>query len=565
MTGRRLQRRRASGDAGVVTVILAIALLPVVVAAAAIGVDLSRMHLLAQQLQRSADAAALGGVVHLPGEPHQAVAAAQSVARANGVPGAAVHSELPVDHPGRLRVTMSAPIGGAFSAALGLPPREVSRSATAEFAGPLLMGSPCNVFGREDMSDAGGGVDQSPRASVACAGSGKFWAGAMGPQLDKGAGDAFASRWCAWPLGEPATDGCSSIGAGPNPPGVNLEALDGGYTYVVRVTKPGTLRLQGYDMSWVSAGPLCQGVLTVAGMVNPIAGAEAIASNEFVTATAAGNVRYATGPSAYCAGDTQELYPFADSAPGALKLDTTVSVHQPGRSPYDTGAPLCPAQTFPGIEGASTNITDLLRSGSGGTLGWQIRRTFHRWVDLCPAVTVQPGDHTIIVTTGAGSGANRFALRAWLEGQSDGVAVMARERMQVFANIPSGVSQFHLVRVDSTAAGRTLEVSVFDIGDAEDSLVLELLGPESDTPWGPCTLSGAISASLSQCRATVRREITNARWLRFAIDIPASYRCSADTDPSRCWVRVRMTSAANVFDATTWTARASGDPVRLVE
>ena len=29
----------------------------------------------------------------------------------------------------------------------------------------------------------------------------------------------------------------------------------GGYTYVVRVTKPGILRLQGYDLGWVYRFP----------------------------------------------------------------------------------------------------------------------------------------------------------------------------------------------------------------------------------------------------------------------------------------------------------------------
>lgn len=556
---------RGHSEVGVVAVLLAVTLLPILVGAAALSVDLSRLHLVGQQLQRAADAAALGGVVHLPGEPAQAFAAARTVAAANGVAAERVSSELPDGRAGRLKVTVSADVSGAFAGALGVSPRRVARSATAEFAGPLMLGSPCNVFGREDMDPAGGGADQQPRGSRHCEGSGRFWAGAMGPQLDKGAGDAFASRWCAWAPTEPATDGCDASGVGPRPPGINREALDGGYTYVVRVTKPGRLRLQGYDLAWVSAGPLCAGVLTSAGMVNPIAGAAAVTANEFVSVGTGTNARYGTGVSAYCTGDTQELFPFADSSPTGLRLDTTVAVHQPGRTPYDIGPSLCAPQTFPGVEGASTVITDLLHPGAGGALGLDIRRTFHRWVDLCPSVQVAPGDYTINVSTSAGSGANRFALRGWLEGQSDGVAVMARERMQVFANIPSGVSQFHLVRVDSTAAGRTLEVSVFDIGDAEQALTVELLAPDSASAWGPCVLSGAIRESSPMCMATVRRSVTNARWLRFAVDVPPGYRCADDTDPARCWVRARITSPAAVYDATTWTARASGDPVRLVE
>lgn len=557
--------QESSGELGVVAIMMAITLLPILVGAAALGVDLSRLHLVGQQLQRAADAAALGGVVHLPGEPVQAFSAARAVAAANGVPAERVASELPTGRAGRLKVTVSADVSGAFARALGVAPRRVARSATAEFAGPLMLGSPCNVFGREDMDPNGGGADQQPRGSRHCVGSGRFWAGAMGPQLDKGAGDAFASRWCGWAPTEPATDGCDISGMGPRPPGINHEALDGGYTYVVRVSKPGLLRLQGYDMSWVSTGPLCAGVLTPSGLVNPIAGASAVTSNEFVATVGPTNTRYASGASAFCTGDTQELFPFADSSPAGLRMETTVKVHRAGRTPYDRGPTLCAPTTFPGVEGATTQIADLLKPASGGALGLEIRRTFHRWVDLCPAVTVTPGDYTINVSTSRGSGANRFALRGWLEGQPDAVAVMARERMQVFANIPSGTSQFHLVRVDSTAAGRTLEVSVFDIGDAEQALEVELLAPDSTMPWGPCILTGAIRAAQPTCVATVRRSVTNARWLRFAVDIPADYRCADDTDSSKCWVRARITSPATVYDATTWTARASGDPVRLVE
>jgi len=547
-----------------VAVLTAIALVPVLIGAAALAVDLTRIHVVGQQLQSVADAAALAGVVYLPADQGGAQAAANAVATANR-PQVRIDVSPDPQRPTRLQVVAHGSVGATFAGVLGWSGTQVRRVATADYAGPLLMGSPCNVFGREDMDPVGGGVDQAAVGTPACAANGKYWAGAMGSSLDKGAGDAFAAKWCTWGPDQTPTDGCDPVGFGPSPPGLNLEHRDDGYVYVVRVSQPGTLRLQSYDPSWVSAGPLCRGVLGPQGLVDVLAGAEQGVANEFVAMPAAPNPRYAAGPSAYCTGDTQERYPFADDRPAALQMTTRMAPMYPAGGGADEGAPLCQASEFPGIEGLTTMRAAWLQPGFGGELGVQVRRTFHRWVDLCEPVVVAPGDYLVRVTTSEGSGANRFALRAWLDGVEGGVAVMARERMQVFANIAAGTSQFHLVRVDSAAAGRTLEIGVFDLGDAVEPIQVELLAPDADEPLGPCTVTGAITSAGSQCVITARREVTNARWVRFAVPIPPDYRCGDDADPARCWVRVRITAPSEMFDATTWTARAGGDPVRLVE
>lgn len=552
--------RAGSSDSGAVAVMVVIALLPVVLAIAALGIDLSLVRLVRVNTQNAVDAAALAGVVHLPGDPNAARREAMAVAVANGLAPHHTEVEIVPQAAARLRVTAEAPVSVAFAGLIGAPPIRVRRSAESEYAAPLLLGSPCNIFGREDMDGDGGGADQGPVGTPSCSGAGNYWAGVMGAGMDKSAGDAFGTSWCAWPAGDQPTDGCALSGAGPNPPGLNLEHRPGGYSYIVRVQRPGVLRLQGYDIGWVSTGPLCRGVLGESGMVNPLRAAGEVLRNEFVQAPAAPHLRYIDDYSNFCSGDTQERYPFADDSPDALQMTTSVAVS----TPQGASAPLCPSREFPGIEGLGNAFADVLQPGAAGELGWEIRETFHRWVDLCPGTAVQPGDYRITVRAGPGSGANRFALRAWLEGQSAGVTIAAEESMHVYSNFVNGSSLWHLVRLDSSAAGRTIEISVFDIGDAEQSVELELLAPDSEATMGPCTARGAITGLLPECRVTVQRSVTNGRWLHFEIPVTQQYRCPDDTDMSRCWVKARVTTPAAMFDATTWNARVLGDPIRLV-
>ena len=570
--------QRLSRDDGVAAVIVAIALVPVLFGAAAIGIDLSRLHVAAQDLQRTADAGALAGVVHLPGNEAAAISQATQVAHANAgneaTADATIAVAVPAGHPTQLRVTMSSVVHHVFAGLLGVPDNTVTRSATADYRAPLVLGSPCNVFGREDMPAVGGGADQAPVGGSACVGTGRFWAGVAGPSLDKGFGDAFGSDWCVWPTGARATAQCAPTGEGPNPPGENVQYRPDGYTYVVRVTKPGQLRVQGYDLAWAPAGPRCVGVLdetSPTGLVVPLAGAETVLANEYVDVTpAAVNQRYAPLPTDYCTGDTQQPYPYAAAEPAALQMRTTFALHAPDLSATEPGELLCPATTTPGYNGLTTSFAQILAAGAGGTAGMELRREFHRWTDLCPQMVVAPGDYVLRVTTSEGSGANRFALRAWLTDESGGVmdgavSVVARERMGVYTNFTAGASTFHLVRLDSAAAGGTLEVGVFDIGDAAVPVDVTLLAPDSESPLGPCAISGAITDTTPTCAVRAASDVTNGQWVNFAIPIPPDYHCAADGDQSRCWVRVRITAPADVFDATTWIAKMAGDPVRLIE
>jgi hypothetical protein len=184
-------------------------------------------------------------------------------------------------YPSRLSVRYP-PVKHGFGQLLGVPTHTVSRLAVADFARPLVLGSPCNVIGNEEMPGAGGGPAQWAVGGAGCRGGGRLWTAIQGPDSNKEHGDAVTARRCVWGPADNTPDGCSQDGFGPRPPGRNFDYRPGGYTYVIRVTRPGVLRLQGYDLGWVATGSSCTGVFNRAGsLVSALAGANRVLTNEY--------------------------------------------------------------------------------------------------------------------------------------------------------------------------------------------------------------------------------------------------------------------------------------------
>ena len=146
---RRRARRRA-GERGQVVVIFAGAML-VLIALCAVVVDVAWYWTVNLRMQRAADAAALAGVVWLPGSPSGAYAAARAEAAKNGfAAGTGGATITPVQDPTNLRrlsVTINAPVGTFFARAIGINSWPAARSAKADFVLPVPMGSPQNYYG----------------------------------------------------------------------------------------------------------------------------------------------------------------------------------------------------------------------------------------------------------------------------------------------------------------------------------------------------------------------------------------------------------------------------------
>ncbi len=149
---RNPDRKAASrnGSRAQIVVIFAGAII-VFVGLCAIVIDVSWYWSNTLRMQRAADAAALAGVVFLPGNVPLAVSTARAEAVKNGytdgVGGVAVTPTQDPTNSRRLKVTISGPVSTYFARAIGITTWNASRQAKADFILPVPMGSPQNYYG----------------------------------------------------------------------------------------------------------------------------------------------------------------------------------------------------------------------------------------------------------------------------------------------------------------------------------------------------------------------------------------------------------------------------------
>lgn len=173
---------------------------------AALGTDLGWFYVNAQRVQRAADAAALGGVIYLPGDLAAAESTANDIGLRNGYADQAGDStsgtypqiEIAQIEDTQLEVSVYDEVPSFFLKIFGLDTFVVSRKATAEYVPPLKLGSPSNKFGNEcDPEQAG------------CAGQDNFWANIHGKYTNTTMGDAYSS-YCD---GSSGNSSCSTNGS----------------------------------------------------------------------------------------------------------------------------------------------------------------------------------------------------------------------------------------------------------------------------------------------------------------------------------------------------------------
>ena len=143
--GRR--RVRSSGQ----MLVLFVVSIFVLTGITAIVVDVSWYWANTLRVQRAADAAALAGVVWLPGAPGTAYTTAMNEATKNGyTDGSAGVTVYPIKDPAnsrRLWVTITAPVNTFFMKIFGISSLTASRMSKAEYVLPVPMGSPENYYG----------------------------------------------------------------------------------------------------------------------------------------------------------------------------------------------------------------------------------------------------------------------------------------------------------------------------------------------------------------------------------------------------------------------------------
>ena len=122
----------------------------------AVVLDISWYWINSNRVQKAADAAALAGVVWLPGDEPKAIQTAIYEAAKNGytvaangvaVNGLTLTAAKQVGNDRRLNVSIRAPVGTFFMRLFGLNTIMAARSARAEYVLPVAMGSPENYYG----------------------------------------------------------------------------------------------------------------------------------------------------------------------------------------------------------------------------------------------------------------------------------------------------------------------------------------------------------------------------------------------------------------------------------
>ena len=532
----RLPQRDEGGYFAILVVMLFITLFGL----AAFAVDVGNWYETGLQEQRAADAAALAGVPNLPANQSAAFAAAQQLSKENGYQnGANSVTVVPAigTTPTRLKVSVTKTVNNVFGGLFGIPTTTITRSAVADFQGPVPLGSPCNEFGNDP--DAG-----SIRSNN-CSNTGQFWANVGSPAAPKRNGDAYQDNVCT--TGDDDCTGSTNTDYDPN-----------GYFYTITLPNAvNNLVIQAFDPALIDVGDNCTTNLNSASSL--------LAKNTVVSDP---STRYASGASSpYCTGDIRYG--------GTGQVATRYTIRTPGGSPWDpTSYPIstsCPAITYQGFSGNLQTALDKSNKAFNPTVAAE----FRQWVTLCTIPSAPAGVYMVQVQTNglgsdAASGHNRFSLRAYSStnpSSKDSIYLAGYNKMAIYANLPSAKTTFYLARVPSGSAGQVLNVRLFDIGDSSANGIITVLPPTgSGVSFSNCVGTGPTAGNLPTCSVTANSSTYQGRWEQISVPIPSGYSCN-DSDPTACWVKLQYDygTGAQPNDTTSWTASIEGDPVRLVQ
>ncbi len=570
-------------------------MLVMLVGFAGFAVDVSNWWLQAERLQRAADAGAHAGVVFLPADLPNARTTAQAEIAKNGytTTGASPDAAATITqepNPNRLRVSLTTEVPSYFVQLLGVDSVTLTRDAVAEYVAPVPMGSPENKLGNDpENTDPGT----------------QMWVNISAPQTDKVQGDRYQSRVCAGSTAE-----CSG--------GLNSEYEQAGYFFAMDVKSVAAgqpLVFQVYDAAWVNTGFTCSDRVSGSSSLYLMPNASQVGglTAKFPdAATRYGSV--ASGLSGSALTAAQKFCP-GDGHQGSNSnvMNTTFIFRSPDETPWNNldnpviNTSTCSPTTVAGHNPNSASTTTarseyIYNQLNGATSGLvdpndgvlTFAETFRRYTTMCtiPAGQVQTGKYIVQVRTNATSlaplvydssiatyGHNKMALRAGFGSTGvtslDGtrVTLAALGRLPIFANSNGADTRFYLARVLPYDAGRTLRISLFDMGESNQRGTLQVLPPaEFATSFSGCSITRNDGASLSvdSSTCTLSDVISSGgfdgKLLTIDVPIPSNYTCD-DTTPTGCWVKIKAAypSGASVNDATTWSAAILGNPVRLVE
>ncbi len=557
-------RRKTRQERGIAMVWMALTLLTMVLFAG-FAVDVSNWYLRAQRIQRAADAAAHAGVSFLPADLGTATTTAKKEAALNGYgEGGSLNTAIAVTqepNPNRLRVKITTDVPSYFLGLIGINKVRMTRQAVAEYIAPVPMGSPENKLGNDPARG-----QNSPQ----------FWINIAAPNSTKVSGDRYQAKICDTSVA--SCTGTANAGIS------NDDYSYDGYFFSLKVSSVVSgqpLNVQVYDPAFTYVGDTCGSNMPTQAQANAL---QALAGNPYPD----GASRYAPGNTSWCTGD-QDI--------GGRTNKTTFIVRAPDNTPWsNTDNPVVSGCTVtmpswdPGV-GTTPTIYDMLNK-SGTKYNAQFASLFRQNVTVCsiPSSSVVAGDYILQVRTNATAanptaysssvndgGHNRmsiftgFGTSGLAAVNGSNVTINALGRLPIYANADAADTTFYLARILPYDAGRTLRVTLFDMGDASAAGTLQILPPsEYASTFSGCAFSkddgGSMSTTPSTCTITNVSSGTgyNGRVVTIDIPIPTNYTCTTSSNTG-CWIKVRAAFPSGVSDTTTWSAAVLGNPIRLVE
>src|SRR5688572_14131997 len=521
--------RLAREDKGQTFVIAAL-LMTVLLGFAGLAVDVAWYGLNLMRMQRAADAAALAGVVYLPGNPSGANSAALAEATKNGYTsggGVSVLSQPDPINNRMLDVTVQAPVQTYFARMLGTSVIQGSRRARAEFVLPVPMGSPQDYYGIANLCRNSDAPTSCPTVSSAT-GIGTlerqgFWGSVLTKGSSRGNGDAYSTFYNPAP---------TTLNAGFDP---------NGYSYIA----------------------------------------------EFPAGTSGGAV-WIYDP-IFCATGRRTTSPFqrlgtADvwySIAATRTVTTQFKLWGMNGTPYATTDDLLIASDG----GLFTNMDYVDKGpdyggdrnyifGYNGSLSTDCATHPHHnnWWRL--ASGLGEGQYRLQVVTSSGStgqqAANNFGIQLTASAGT-GARIYGQTRMCAYVNVGSSPALLYLAQVDAVHAGKTLEIKLFDPGDITNT-TLRIKQPTAsgyvDASFkftatgssGGAPTSGGPQTSLQTSSGLTN--FYNNQWVTISVPLPASY--SAPTPPGETqpgWWKIEYSVGTAGQDVTTWEVTIRGNPV----
>ncbi|HEX6947529.1 MAG TPA: pilus assembly protein TadG-related protein [Acidimicrobiia bacterium] len=512
----------------------------------ALAVDLGWLYLNGSRIQRGADAAALAGVVYLPGDLPEVTTQSVNGAKANGwnvgevngngIPGGDANVRLNWQDlsENRLEVRLTAPVPTFFLRVFGMNEVTISRRATAEYIKPVPIGSPFNTFG--DGADF-------------------IYASISGRYLAHIHGDPYLTR-CDWSAQGPwsgpnamdsddcrdSTDPQSGWGSTEIRPG-DVDSDTSAFNPEYRsegtigfIDEDGGDDADGYYYGIEVQPGRTQ--LTVE-LYDPMFNRRSNWDSDCLTFSAVG-----------CSGNP------------VVGPHTRFRLYEPDETPLNPRD---------GLTMSRRRCNQVYSPTAGASLNW---------TTLCTLSTnVKAGIWVLRVSTNNGSGNNHYGIRVTTQGPGpDEPRVYGINEVSIYTTDQDSDARLFLAQVDPVHAGKVLIVRFYDAGE-DDNLNAqytiqrpdgstakcvwrsdnESFGNPNDPPssWPSCV----ISTTYFQAGIGVVGRF-NGQWLEARVEIPQTYSCDM-TQQLGCWWKVKIDNE-QPHDRTTWSVSVVGNPVRLV-